>query len=753
MKTPCPLNRSLLVASVLLYATIVPARSAQGRRDSGDDSQPTLLPEFTVKGDGERGYLASESVTGTRVATAIRDLTFNVNVITGDFLDDFAFFEIDDDYGYTSSLNSFDQGGNYNLRGFNANNMRRDGFFRVGMMDKSNIDRIEVLKGPVAAAYGESAPSGLLNVVSKQPRSTPSRELKLYLGSYDTTRVEGNASGPVPGTTSTFYALNLAFYERTFDVEYKALRNKSISLALTHNLQPTAKLSLTIEHMVRGAQSNPDTIPYLWNGTTYLGLATGVPELRRFSHNGPNSYQNRTITSATGGYETRFAAGWSVRARGNWFHRTNQGHNTGSFTQYNPATRLLSGRGRPTFSLTGEDGGGALVDASRRAFLFGGKVESWTTLTLDYTTYWRFGRTVQLSRNNNTNPADPYYFKTSMSLDAIDYRVPAFDPVLYSSVTSWLHNRVDTIGSYARQQFAFFNRRLIVMASARYDTTQYNLLQRDTSTPVAGALAHYRLSQKSPVAGVNYKLAPGVAAYVNWSRAFDADSQGKRALSDRSMEHSNGFDYGFKSGFLEDRLQFTLGGFYTNRYDVAVTDVDPATGDTFTTQDGAYRSRGAEFDGTWRIGNGLMLLGSYAYVQSEQTDAGRDSDAVGRPPARQPKHQGSLAGKYSASGALRGFSCNWGGVYTGGSYLVTNTAGGIFDSRTRRYIGNNNQRNLTVGSSFRMDLGLRYQWKRSGLGHSLGLNVKNVLDREYVKSSRVFGDHRSWFASYALAFR
>ena len=125
-----------------------------------------------------------------------------------------------------------------------------------------------------------------------------------------------------------------------------------------------------------------------------------------------------------------------MRARGSWFHRTNQGHNTGSFTQYNPATRTLTGRGRPTFSLTGEDGGGALVDASRRTFLLSGKVESWTTLTLDYSTYWRFGRTVQLSRSNNTDVSDPYYFKTSLRFDAIDYSVPAFDPNLYSTVTS-----------------------------------------------------------------------------------------------------------------------------------------------------------------------------------------------------------------------------------------------------------------------------------------------------------------------------
>jgi iron complex outermembrane recepter protein len=748
--------RPLTFIATAFLASLAPVGLAQIRNpqttpDTRDDV--VALPEFTVKTDAENGYIASESVTGTRVATAIKDLTFNVNVITSEFLDDFAFFEIDDDYGYTSTLNSYDQGGNYNLRGFNANNMRRDGFFRVGMMDKSSIDRIEVLKGPVAAAYGESAPSGLLNVVSKQPRSTPSQTLKYYFGSYDTSRVEGSASGPLPGVKNTFYSLNAAFYERTFDAEYKALRNKNVALSLSHSLSERSKLNFNVEHMVRGTQSNPDTVPYLFDGSRYLGLATNVPQLRHFSHNGPNSYTNRVITSASGGYETRFKSGWSVRARGSWFHRTNKGHNAGSFTQYNPAMRTLAGRGRPTFSLTGEDGGGALIDASRRALLFGGKVESWTTVTVDYSSYWRFGRTLQLSRSNNTDASDPFYFKTSMSLDAIDYSVPAYDPNFYSTLTAWLRNRVDTVGSYARQQFAFFERRLIVMGSARSDTTQYNLEQRDTSTPAAGAYAKYKLSQTSPVAGINVKLTRGISTYLNWSRAFDADSQGKRALSDRSMEHSTGIDYGFKAGLLEDRLQFTLGGFHTERFDVSVTDVDPATGETITTNDGAYLSRGGEFDATWRVVDGLTVLVSYAYVNSRQTDAGRDTDAVGRPPARQPEHAGSLAFKYNFTGRLRGFSVNAGYVYTGGSYVVTNTAGGIFDSRTRVYIGNNNQRNLTVPSFSKVDFGTRYQWRSGKLGHAVGLNVKNVFDREYIKSSRVYGDRRSYFVSYSLSFR
>ena len=56
--------------------------------------QTVLLSEFTVKESSDIGYIASESVTGTRVATQIKDLPFSVSVITSEFMNDFDFFEM-----------------------------------------------------------------------------------------------------------------------------------------------------------------------------------------------------------------------------------------------------------------------------------------------------------------------------------------------------------------------------------------------------------------------------------------------------------------------------------------------------------------------------------------------------------------------------------------------------------------------------------------------------------------------------------
>ena len=150
------------VANVALNSALLaqPARPADLPAAKPDDT--VTLSEFNVTEKTDDSYVASESITGTRVRTPIKDLTFTVNVITSEFLQDFAYFEIND-LGYTSSVNNFDNGGgNVNIRGYGATSYLRNGFLRLGLVDRVNIDRIEVIKGPAAAIYGMTTPAGMI---------------------------------------------------------------------------------------------------------------------------------------------------------------------------------------------------------------------------------------------------------------------------------------------------------------------------------------------------------------------------------------------------------------------------------------------------------------------------------------------------------------------------------------------------------------------------------------------------------------
>src|SRR5262245_6758326 len=62
------------------------------------------LSPFEVKPDDNRGYIASETLTGTRVATQIKDLPYSVNVVTSEFFEDFAMWQIDDSFAQVGGL-------------------------------------------------------------------------------------------------------------------------------------------------------------------------------------------------------------------------------------------------------------------------------------------------------------------------------------------------------------------------------------------------------------------------------------------------------------------------------------------------------------------------------------------------------------------------------------------------------------------------------------------------------------------------
>ncbi len=61
------------------------------------------------------------------------------------------------------------------MRGFDSSNVLRDGFQLTfggdfgssGFQELSNIERVEVLKGPAAILYGTSQPGGIINLVTE----------------------------------------------------------------------------------------------------------------------------------------------------------------------------------------------------------------------------------------------------------------------------------------------------------------------------------------------------------------------------------------------------------------------------------------------------------------------------------------------------------------------------------------------------------------------------------------------------------
>ncbi|MBL9204510.1 MAG: Plug domain-containing protein, partial [Opitutaceae bacterium] len=144
------------------FAMLLLASRTELRSQKAEPEDPIRLSEFSVTASDDRGYVPSETMTGSRVATKIIDLPYTVNVLTSEFFEDFGLFEFTDNLVHVGSFTGLDIGGGFNLRGFGSTYQLRDGFFRLGRYGSSNIDRMEIIKGSNAAIYGRTSPGGMV---------------------------------------------------------------------------------------------------------------------------------------------------------------------------------------------------------------------------------------------------------------------------------------------------------------------------------------------------------------------------------------------------------------------------------------------------------------------------------------------------------------------------------------------------------------------------------------------------------------
>ena len=104
-----------------------------------------MLQEFHVSTNPDNSYLATESTSGTRVATPIVNLPYSVQVLTEDFFKDFQLFDLDEQVPFVGGMAPGDKnqggGGGTRLRGFTVPYFR-NGFYRRQAPDSNVITTV-----------------------------------------------------------------------------------------------------------------------------------------------------------------------------------------------------------------------------------------------------------------------------------------------------------------------------------------------------------------------------------------------------------------------------------------------------------------------------------------------------------------------------------------------------------------------------------------------------------------------------------
>lgn len=169
------------------------------------------LSPFTVDTSRDIGYLAENTLSGSRLNTSLRDTASSVSVFTQEFLDDTALTDIRELLDYTVNSELFtesDSGGTGQNQFITAVNLTPkivtrglaasqglDYFTSITPLDPYRMGRIENSRGPNSILFGIGAPGGLFNASSKSAVTHTNRgQIRYGIGSWGRNRleVEGN---------------------------------------------------------------------------------------------------------------------------------------------------------------------------------------------------------------------------------------------------------------------------------------------------------------------------------------------------------------------------------------------------------------------------------------------------------------------------------------------------------------------------------------------------------------------------------
>jgi iron complex outermembrane receptor protein len=778
MTTPRRIVYITLAVKLAFTASLYAQKAAPSA--AAADESITLSP-FEVRTEAQRGYIASETMSGTRVATQIKDLPYTVNVLTSEYFNDFGMFQLDDTLTQIGGLTGLDIGGSFNLRGFSSSSQLRDGFYRLGRYGTTNIDRLEIIKGPNAGIYGRTSPGGMVNMISKAPQRKESVALTARFGSYDT--AEGILEATGSFDPNTYYILTVAQLSRGLDVDITRLRDNQAYLAIKHDFADHSHLLVSADYFLQYRHAPTSAAPMITDqkGTALttddqvIGYATN---LAKYNAYGPYSELNRGSATFLASYDKQFGDIFSLRAAiqdfraRRWDYNQNTGFGSIVINSATPANNLTSTRGGvPNKGLIQEDGGGFQLDGVANYSLFNGAIKNKTLLTFDLNDYYRWDPT----RNTSIDTAVTNWGAAgSGRIIALNPDYTPVSPLTYfnegfkygSEVTTRsTRRRTTAVGGLFRQESRWLNERLLTYFGGRFDVVRF--LDRDYVTPIPGyALGEtiYRLQHEfKPNVGALYKIKDGFRVYANYSESYFVDQTTNPidiASAQFKPETAKGGDYGFKGSFFNDQLNYTIGGYYILRYNVSVTDtVETPIGSgifqNITRRDGDQFDRGVEVDVNWNINKNYSTGLSYGHVNAKYSNFGSAfPQAVGRDVQNISPTNGSIYAKYAGtSGFLNGFSTNVGVTYVSATPTESPTAGdappvnGVF-SGVSTY-----QWKLRVPSFTLWNIGFHYKWRTTAsITQTFDLNINNAFDKKYLKVNKNIGDGRGVYFGYTVAF-
>jgi len=610
-------------------------------RDRPSAGRPGGAPQGP--GDRHTGYRPSSAAPTTlKTDTPLMQTPMSIQVVTRQAMDDQQAITLRD--AVVSNVSGVTFGPSYfdvlKVRGFDSfGNIYKNGLqeYRYRYLDTTNLQSIDVLKGPAAMLFGRMEPGGVINLVAKRPLETPYYSVGEQLGSYGLTRTTVDATGPVTADKSVLYRFNGEFY-RT-DSYRDVVTDRNVLLAPTITLHPIEQFRMNIdfEYQNRTWVADYPIYPAIGSGPANIPLSRYLSQASITSQMPNNTDKKRIAYDWT--YD--FLPGWRLTNRLSY-----------SNTGYQTRNAIPLGFDQATGALTRYVANNIYTDKSFATNLdlkgkfVTGPLEHSILVGFDYFNYYT-----------------PLYSGGSFATSAVNIYAPNYRQIEYpASSRQYITNGQNWTGVYAQDMISFLDGAVHLLLGGRYDWAETNISRNRTSPALA--MASYSPSYDkgfSPRVGVVYQPLPWLSLYGNFTQSLGANQVTTQNVT-LPPQKGEQFEGGVKAEFFDERLLLTMAYFDITKTNIPVTDPTNAIN---TLAIGKARSQGFEFDLTGRIDDNWSVIANYTHDDVRTligtaidplTAYSRQIAVAGSILPGSPRNYGNLWIKYDADGALHGLS-------------------------------------------------------------------------------------------------
>jgi iron complex outermembrane receptor protein len=637
-----------------------------------------------VEGVTVEGTLLGTAATG-KMAVPARDLPLTIDTVPKEVIAEQGVNDLVQALKNTSGVYPFTTYGvyeYYSFRGFLDSVQLLDGVRNEGNRvntQLTNIDRVEVLKGPSSALYGGAALGATVNLIRKKPSATPAYDFMAAAGSWQTGRGAFGATGRL-GNDHVLYRLDAGGEGRegyrhddatrftlTPSLAWQIGNGNQVNLYYTLNRDQfggDAGLPLVDTDLGVPVKDNVPDVPRDRNYRTPFDDATSVDNNLQVAF-------ARQLTNAIGFRDTL-----SYRHFNDKYFLSEE-------------VDFIAPRTIDRYYLYFNHHRRPLMNIAELTAHVGRGIEQDLL----------FGYEAQRYHNFTTLPAEDFFQAAS---------IDAFDPVETQGPSDLTITRANVftnnINAFYAQDNLTLTPQLKALVGGRFD-----VYRRTSHTdPIAdgvqteGPVAHREANAFTGRVGVVYQPQPFVDVYGSFANSFTPLTSAQPDGRSLDPETGSQIEVGQRLRTLRDRLEVTTSVYRLLRQNVAFR----RPGGVFV-QAGEVRSRGFEAEVQTFAAPNWRVNASYAFTDAEFLDFEQSPgvNLAGNTPTFAPRHTFNLWTGYEWKNGL--------GANVGVRYF-----GDVFAD---------NDNTFTVAGYGMLNLAFRYH--RGAVEYAVNLN--NVTDTDY----------------------